>query len=124
MRGCAAEAQVKLAHSSGSLCPSEIDKIDTSNTTAVKTLTHESPGGPRLGGPDSNVFWPVGSTGKTCSLRRDGRRAPAVQREIGRAIFASLEYFRSNEAPHFRQYFLRENDIKKLRGRDRRENRS
>src|SRR5215831_195779 len=58
------------------------------------------------------LFWPVGSTGKTCALRPDGRRAPAVQRQIGRAIFASLEYFRSNEAPHFRQYFLRESDMK------------
>src|SRR5262245_65109064 len=124
MRGCVAEAWVKMAHSSRPLHPSEIDKIDTSKKTAVKTLTHESPGGPRLGGPDSNVFWPVGSTGKTCALRSDRRRALAVQREIGRAIFASLEYFRSNEAPHFCQYFPRESDIKKPRGRDRQEDRS
>src|SRR5262249_36505652 len=112
-----------MAHSSRPLHPSEIDKIDTSKKTAVKTLTHESPGGPRLGGPDSNVFWPVGSIGKTCPLRSDGRRAPAGQREIGRAILSSLGFFRANEGPHFCQYFLRESDMKKPRGRDGREDR-
>src|SRR4030095_809411 len=115
---CGSTAKALVAHERARLRPSETGKTDTSKKTDIERSTHESLGGLRLVVPYANVFWPVDSTGKICALRFDERRALAVRREIARAIFGSLEYFRSNVAPHFCQYYPREIDTKKPRGRD------